>query len=130
MKDIRVDEKLWDPYREYPKHPLLQINMASVLDPMANITVERGACSAPFLQMSKFDRTAGCKNSILTITTQNLAETSTDLDGRFCAPVPSAKGTVQCCLPCPITDWVYSDGEWCARMLMYMAWNTEGFPRL
>lgn len=58
---------------------------------MANITVARGLCSAPFLQLSNFPSTVGY------------------LDGRFCAPVPSAEGTVDCCLPCPITDWVYSD---------------------
>lgn len=104
--------------------------MARVLNPMANITVERGACTAPFLQMSKFDGTAGCKNSISIITTQNLAKTSTDLNGRFCAPVPSAEGTVQCCLPCPITDWVYSDGERRTGMLMHMLWSTEGVLRL
>ncbi|CAD6564432.1 MAG: hypothetical protein ASARMPREDX12_002659 [Alectoria sarmentosa] len=39
----------------------------------------------------------------------NFPGTSGYLDGRFCAPVPSAHGTVDCCLPCPITDWVYSD---------------------
>lgn len=33
-----------------------------------------------------------------------------DIKGRFCAPVPSLEGTITCCLPCPITDWVYSDG--------------------
>ena len=44
-------------------------------------------------------------------TTQHLADPSADLPGRFCAPVPSVEGTIQCCLPCPITDWVYSDGE-------------------
>ena len=34
----------------------------------------------------------------------------TDLPGRFCAPIPSLKGPIDCCLPCPVTDWVYSDG--------------------
>lgn len=41
---------------------------------------------------------------------QLLADMHSDLQGRLCAPVPSAEGTVDCCLPCPITDWVYSDG--------------------
>ncbi|KAL6715922.1 hypothetical protein ACLMJK_006883 [Lecanora helva] len=53
--------------------------------------MERGACTPPFLQLSKFDSTVGY------------------LPGRFCAPVPTLEGTVNCCLPCPITDWVYSD---------------------
>lgn len=85
---------------------------------MANTTLERGACTAPFLQLSKFDGTAGCKVSILEITILNIAKTSTDLSGRFCTPVPTAQGTVQCCLPCPITDWVYSDGEWYTSTLL------------
>lgn len=32
-----------------------------------------------------------------------------DLDGRICAPVPSLQGVIECCLPCPIADWVYTD---------------------
>ncbi|KAK8179486.1 hypothetical protein BC567DRAFT_160053, partial [Phyllosticta citribraziliensis] len=31
------------------------------------------------------------------------------LDGRFCGLNPSGSGQ-KCCLPCPIQDWVYSDG--------------------
>ena len=30
------------------------------------------------------------------------------LAGRFCAPAP---GSIDCCLPCPMTGWVYSDSE-------------------
>lgn len=44
-------------------------------------------------------------------TRQHLADMRLDLQGRLCAPVPSAEGMVDCCLPCPITDWVYSDGS-------------------
>ena len=33
---------------------------------MANITWERGACTPPFLQLSRFDGTAGCKSLIMT----------------------------------------------------------------
>lgn len=58
---------------------------------MANLTYERGACTPPFLQMSQFPISDGY------------------LPGRFCAPVPSIEGTIDCCLPCPLTDWVYSD---------------------
>lgn len=32
------------------------------------------------------------------------------MPGRFCAPVPSSAGTIECCLPCPVADWIYSDG--------------------
>lgn len=31
--------------------------------------------------------------------------------GRLCSVVPSAEGMIDCCLPCPATDWVYSDSE-------------------
>lgn len=66
--------------------------MARRSDPMANVTtIARGLCTAPFLQLSNFPGKVGY------------------LEGRFCAPVPSAEGMVDCCLPCPITDWVYSD---------------------
>ena len=78
---------------------------------MANITVGRGACSAPFLQLTKFPGNVGCEKQRLGIVSCQLAKTFTDLDGRFCAPVPTAEGTVECCLPCPITDWVYSDSK-------------------
>ncbi|KAG8527042.1 uncharacterized protein KY384_008471 [Bacidia gigantensis] len=58
---------------------------------MANETLGRGACTAPFLQLSEFPSKYGYHQS------------------RFCAPVPSLEGPIDCCLPCPITDWVYSD---------------------
>ena len=38
-------------------------------------------------------------------------DTIADLPGRFCAPVPTIEGIIDCCLPCPVTDWVYSDRE-------------------
>jgi len=78
---------------------------------MANTTAERGACAPPFLQLSNFDSTVGCKKPSLMDFPRYFAETSTVLPGRFCAPVPTAQGTVECCLPCPVTEWVYSDGE-------------------
>ena len=78
---------------------------------MANVTMERGACTAPFLQLTNFKSSVGCKKLVPMVVILKLTETSTDLPGRFCAPVPTAEGTVDCCLPCPITDWVYSDGE-------------------
>ena len=78
-------------------------------DTMANLTMERGACAAPFLQRSQFDSSVGCKNTAIE-NGRTLLIHLADLPGRFCAPVPTAEGTVDCCLPCPITDWVYSDG--------------------
>jgi hypothetical protein len=35
-------------------------------------------------------------------------------DGRYCEPIPGIgpNGTaVTCCLPCPLADWRYADGE-------------------
>lgn len=32
-----------------------------------------------------------------------------DISGRFCANVTDGLSTLSCCLPCPSTDWVYSD---------------------
>lgn len=32
-----------------------------------------------------------------------------DIGGRLCANLTQGFFTVSCCLPCPITDWVYSD---------------------
>ncbi|KAL8905531.1 MAG: hypothetical protein Q9171_006627 [Xanthocarpia ochracea] len=59
---------------------------------MANTTEGRGLCVAPFLELSRFPSQEGY------------------LPGRFCAPVPSLGGTIECCLPCPVTSWIYSDG--------------------
>lgn len=81
-----------------------------VFNSMANTTLERGACTPPFLQLENFDSTVGCKDSIIRTLSRPLIRSHSDLPGRFCAPVPTAQGTVNCCLPCPITDWVYSDG--------------------
>ena len=92
---------------------------------VGNITAERGFCTPPFLELSNFDSTVGCKNrSGKPDHTQHLADPLTDLPGRFCAPVPSVNGTVNCCLPCPITSWVYSDGESCNWDIMKEA-DTE-----
>ncbi|KAF2453325.1 hypothetical protein BDY21DRAFT_402361, partial [Lineolata rhizophorae] len=47
-------------------------------------------CDTPFLYESKYDEIGGY------------------VPGRFCVRSPIAKD-VQCCLPCPIVDWVYPD---------------------
>ncbi|PSS03636.1 hypothetical protein BD289DRAFT_358722 [Coniella lustricola] len=31
------------------------------------------------------------------------------IDGRLCQTLASTNGTIQCCLPCPMTDWTYPD---------------------
>ncbi|KIV90516.1 hypothetical protein PV10_07813 [Exophiala mesophila] len=51
----------------------------------------RGFCPAPFLQEALFPETGGF------------------LSGRFCMPI-AALGNATCCLPCPVTDWTYSQG--------------------
>lgn len=112
-KDIEVEETTRELYLHLTARTpvLLHTTTADVANLMANTTMGRGACTAPFLQLSNFDSTEGCKGSWLGTITQNSAKRLADLPGRFCAPVPSAEGIIQCCLPCPITDWVYSDGE-------------------
>ena len=77
---------------------------------MANLTYERGACTPPFLQLSKFQSSNGCKPACFLLNCLSCSQ-DVDLPGRFCAPVPSVQGTIDCCLPCPLTDWVYSDSE-------------------
>ncbi|KAL6867796.1 G-protein coupled receptor [Trichoderma novae-zelandiae] len=54
---------------------------------MANIT-GINLCPAPFYDASLFGDTGGY------------------VDGRLCQTIA---GSVQCCLPCPMTDWVYPD---------------------
>lgn len=51
----------------------------------------RGYCPAPFFQADKFSDGGF-------------------LDGRLCQPTQSTGGNVTCCMPCPITDWIYADG--------------------
>lgn len=79
---------------------------------MANTHPERGACLPPFLQLSNFDSNAGCMPAVNPLPVSSRADRILDTASRLCAPVPTLNGTVTCCLPCPFTDWVYSDGEW------------------
>ncbi|CCF39314.1 hypothetical protein CH063_10179 [Colletotrichum higginsianum] len=55
---------------------------------MANESLARGNCPAPFLAMSFFPDDEGF------------------IEGRLCQ---NLSATLQCCLPCPLTDWVYPD---------------------
>ncbi|EMC95002.1 hypothetical protein BAUCODRAFT_72633, partial [Baudoinia panamericana UAMH 10762] len=57
---------------------------------MANETFLRGNCIAPFYDASRFPSDEVTR-------------------GRLCAPIGGLPGTPTCCLPCPATDWSYSD---------------------
>ncbi|KAK5113076.1 hypothetical protein LTR62_003655 [Meristemomyces frigidus] len=58
---------------------------------MSNETL-RGACVAPFYDAAAFGRNGGF------------------IQGRFCAPVTGLlPGNPTCCLPCPASDWAYSE---------------------
>lgn len=76
---------------------------------MANATLPsssalRGLCPAPFYDMSNFG-TGGCKFRTL----RRLYNCLTLLDaaGRFCAPISQIQAGLNCCLPCPATDYFY-----------------------
>ncbi|EHY59374.1 G protein-coupled receptor gprM [Exophiala dermatitidis] len=58
---------------------------------MSSLSDLRGLCPAPFLQESVFPDTGGFT------------------PGRFCMPLPDLHN-LTCCLPCPLSDWAYSDG--------------------
>lgn len=75
---------------------------------MANTTISQGLCTAPFLQLSNFPSNRGCGSQ--TGCSNELYLQDADTSGRFCAPVPTTQGIIDCCLPCPLTDWVYGDG--------------------
>ncbi|SMR54904.1 unnamed protein product [Zymoseptoria tritici ST99CH_3D1] len=57
---------------------------------LAGITFN-GACPAPFLDLSDYPHTGG------------------NINGRFCGPSNILPGGPSCCLPCPATQWVYSE---------------------
>ncbi|OCK84677.1 hypothetical protein K432DRAFT_288381 [Lepidopterella palustris CBS 459.81] len=58
---------------------------------MANTTLLRGLCPAPFFDSAKFSTDGGF------------------IGGRFCAPVPQISADLTCCIPCPATDYLYDD---------------------
>ena len=64
----------------------------------------RGACPPPFYDQAQFGYD-GCK---YLATTLLHVLTSTVVAGRFCAPVDPSKGLF-CCLPCPLSDFLYPD---------------------
>lgn len=64
-------------------------------------------CLPPFLDESLFQNSTGCKcisgSAWGTLWTE--VDRIPDIDGRFCASL----GDVSCCLPCPMTDFVYPE---------------------
>jgi hypothetical protein len=72
---------------------------------MSNTTLLRGNCSPPFYDASKFDL-GGCK--YIRVLQPKYVLTIAVVDGRFCAPVGPG---VVCCLPCPMTDFLYPQGK-------------------
>lgn len=77
---------------------------------MANTTLNsplRGLCPAPFYDASKFGLD-GCECS-----TSNPSSllTAIVVGGRFCAPVEQIRKGLHCCLPCPMTDYLYPPGQ-------------------
>ncbi|KAE8149056.1 hypothetical protein BDV25DRAFT_157032 [Aspergillus avenaceus] len=57
---------------------------------MTNQTLH-GLCPPPFFQESFFPSAGGF------------------VDGRYCADLPVSDGMVSCCIPCPISAWMYGD---------------------
>ncbi|KAF7509533.1 hypothetical protein GJ744_007933 [Endocarpon pusillum] len=55
-------------------------------------TTQRGLCPAPFYQEDIFPSNGGF------------------VSGRFCQTSSTPIGNITCCLPCPASDWTYSDG--------------------
>jgi hypothetical protein len=73
----------------------------------------QGDCPRPFFQETQFPATGGCMSDsasqLACLVTATLL-TCVVLSGRLCLPTPTLAGNVSCCLPCPSTDWIYSDG--------------------
>ncbi|KIX99037.1 uncharacterized protein Z520_05498 [Fonsecaea multimorphosa CBS 102226] len=59
---------------------------------MSSTSSLAGACPSPFLQETLFPDAGGF------------------IEGRFCMPLSNIQPNLTCCLPCPMTDWTYSDG--------------------
>jgi hypothetical protein len=78
---------------------------------MANTTLAsplRGSCLAPFYDASKFDL-GGCRYSEAPLKEYMLIIVV--VDGRFCAPAFQIEAGLYCCLPCPMTDYLYPQGQ-------------------
>jgi hypothetical protein len=55
-----------------------------------------GHCPSPFLQETLFPDAGGF------------------IDGRYCQQVTLGNSTLSCCLPCPLAEWRYDSGKFCA----------------
>jgi hypothetical protein len=78
----------------------------------ANLTILRGKCIEPFLDVLQFGKKGGRKRAF-TSSNNSFAKHATDVDGRLCAPIAALPGKPICCLPCPATDWVYPESMLC-----------------
>lgn len=67
----------------------------------------RGLCPPPFYDASKFEL-GGCEYTTLRHCKRMLIPPV--VEGRFCAPVEQIKKGLYCCLPCPMTDYLYPQG--------------------
>ena len=64
-------------------------------------------CPAPFIDSGQFNDSLGCKPFLGTsLLTFALTSLPIDLEGRLCQKITK---DVQCCLPCPVTEWIYAD---------------------
>ena len=79
---------------------LLVLDMATLLQTV---------CPTPFLSLGDFPYTAGCTLVSLLPLACTLLKIFQANDSRVCAPSPLGKA--MCCLPCPLTDWVYPDSR-------------------
>ena len=86
---------------------------------MANSTIGGGECPHPFLPLADFPYTAGCMFVTYNpyVNHSNLA---IDESSRLCAPLPASGGSLFCCLPCPMTDWVYPDSKYIGKHILQL----------
>src|SRR5687767_8841594 len=64
-------------------------------------------CPAPLFDQNLFSENGGCKYSMpISLYSSQIANNVLVTDGRFCQRMTDQ---IACCLPCPITDWVYPD---------------------
>ena len=75
-----------------------------------SLNVTTPLCPTPFLHDGSYGDQGGglwkTKRSIVTLHRLTLA---IDIQGRFCVYLTQHNSTTSCCLPCPVTRWIYSD---------------------
>jgi len=72
----------------------------------------RGNCPAPFYDVKEF----GLDGCMFKPSSVEYLLTVTVVGGRFCAQVDHIRKGLVCCLPCPLTDYLYPPGE-CSKIL-------------